>query len=100
MRCGLTGNLCRCTGYSPILDAGRHMDTTQHHRIEQLYPSAAMRREFATRCGKPIEVRAKWDEQEHVLISPPNLEAALTTLGEHSRRHDRRGGDRYRRADQ
>jgi len=84
MRCGLTGNLCRCTGYLPILDAGRHVDSTQHQRIEQLYPSVAMRREFAPRRGQAIEVCAEWDEQEHVFNSPPNLAAALTTLSEHS----------------
>jgi xanthine dehydrogenase small subunit len=83
MRCGLTGNLCRCTGYSPILDAGRQVDVARHQRIEQLYPSAAMLPEFSGRRGKPIEVRAVWDGQEQVFVSPPNLDAALAALREH-----------------
>ncbi len=83
MRCGLTGNLCRCTGYSPIIDAGRHVDVVQHHRIEQRYPSAPMLSEFAPRQAQPISVRVKWDGQEHVFISPPNLDAALVMLKEH-----------------
>jgi xanthine dehydrogenase small subunit len=83
MRCGLTGNLCRCTGYTPIIDSGRRVDTTQHHRAEELYPSALMLREFAERREQPIEVRAEWDEQEHAIFSPPNLSAALEFLGTH-----------------
>jgi xanthine dehydrogenase small subunit len=84
MRCGLTGNLCRCTGYTSIIDAGRQIDLTQHHRAEELYPSEHMLSEFAGRRGLPIEVRAEWDEQEHLFISPPNLDAALESLGSHS----------------
>jgi xanthine dehydrogenase small subunit len=83
MRCGLTGNLCRCTGYLPIIDAGRKIDTTQHHRAEELYPSAQMLSEFAQRRGERIEVRSEWDGEEHVFTSPPHLEAALEFLGAH-----------------
>lgn len=83
MRCGLTGNLCRCTGYTSIIDAGRQIDVTRHHRAEELYPSAHMLSEFAERRGQCVEVQAEWDEQEHLVISPPNLGEALESLGAH-----------------
>ena len=83
MRCGLTGNLCRCTGYSPIIDAGGRINLTQHHRAEELYPSQYMLSEMVQRRGQPIEVRAEWDESEHVFMSPPDLDAALNFLAEH-----------------
>lgn len=84
MRCGLTGNLCRCTGYLPIVDAGRAIDVARHHRAEELFPSPHMRREFSQRRGQPIEVRARWENEEHLFMSPPNLDAALEFLGTHS----------------
>jgi xanthine dehydrogenase small subunit len=80
MRCGLTGNLCRCTGYSPIIDAGRHVDVTQHERIEQRYPGGSILGEFALRRDQMIEVRAEWDEQEHIFFSPPSLNTAVELL--------------------
>jgi xanthine dehydrogenase small subunit len=83
MRCGLTGNLCRCTGYTPIIDAGQKVDVERHARLEERFPSAAMVGEVADRLHQPIEVRAEWDGQEHVFISPPDLEAALAALQRH-----------------
>jgi xanthine dehydrogenase small subunit len=83
MRCGLTGNLCRCTGYSPILEAGRNVDTSQHQRIENLYPAAPILSESNQRCTETIEVAAEWDEQLHIFISPPDLKSALSALAEH-----------------
>jgi xanthine dehydrogenase small subunit len=83
MRCGLTGNLCRCTGYTPIIDAGRKVDVARHHAVEDLYPSAAMQSDFAQRRNEPIEVQAEWDDELHTFMSPPNLDAALECLRAH-----------------
>lgn len=84
MRCGLTGNLCRCTGYMPILEAGRLVDVSQHERIERRFPSDALIGEIERRRGESIEVTASWDGEEHRFISPPDLESALNALEVHS----------------
>src|SRR4029078_12340230 len=83
MRCGLTGNLCRCTGYTPIIDAGRYIDVAQHERIEQRYPSSAILREVHERRTQPQEVRDEWNDQEHIFFSPPTLDAAVEILSAH-----------------
>jgi xanthine dehydrogenase small subunit len=82
MRCGLTGNLCRCTGYTPIVDAGRGIDISQHRRIEQLYPARPMLSELKQRRSETLKVRAEWDEHEHVFVSPAEMKSALVALGD------------------
>lgn len=42
LRYGLTGNLCRCTGYEAILKAGLEVDAKQMRRVEAMYPIEAI----------------------------------------------------------
>jgi len=38
VRVGLTGNLCRCTGYEPIIKAALTVDATNSPKVRELYP--------------------------------------------------------------
>lgn len=83
MRYGLTGNLCRCTGYVPILDAGAALDTESHRRLEEMYPSAPLLAEFAKRADDPIELAATCGGKQHLLFSPTEVGAAVEFLAVH-----------------
>jgi xanthine dehydrogenase small subunit len=83
MRCGLTGNLCRCTGYTSIIEAGCKMNLSSHERMAMRYPADAMISEFRQRRDESIEVRAEWESRLHVCGAPAKLHDALSFLAEH-----------------
>jgi xanthine dehydrogenase small subunit len=83
LRSGLTGNLCRCTGYTPIIDAGLACRDEEFQRINDLYPPEAMLAEFAELEASPLKLRAEWFGQPHVAFCPTTLDDALEYLAEH-----------------
>jgi xanthine dehydrogenase small subunit len=79
LRTGLTGNLCRCTGYVPILEAALAVDHTNLAPLSSRYPSRAMALELAERVSVPIRI----EHGERTFGAPIAIEEAVTILSKH-----------------
>lgn len=75
---GLTGNLCRCTGYDPITQAALAVDPAEVRRLNELYPPANLMAAFELHDGVPVRIEA--DRQ--VFASPSTVDAAVRFLAE------------------
>ena len=74
-RHGLTGNLCRCTGYVPILDAAKSC-TAEHKRLDDLYDAVPMLADLASFAHDPIELAGPLQRA----ACPTTLDDALAFL--------------------
>jgi xanthine dehydrogenase small subunit len=83
LRTGLTGNLCRCTGYTQIIESGLLCKEAQHERLNELYPPETMLAEFHKLRGEPLQLEAKWFGEPHIAASPATLAGALDFLAAH-----------------
>ncbi|MEX0612309.1 MAG: 2Fe-2S iron-sulfur cluster-binding protein, partial [Pirellulales bacterium] len=83
LRCGLIGNLCRCTGYTPIIEAGTKVTAASHPRLEKLYPAEAMLSQCHPRRHQHIELTADSDTGPHICFCPADLDEALSLLANH-----------------
>lgn len=80
LRHGLTGNLCRCTGYTPIIDAGLHCDGAEHDRLSNLYPAAPILADFNKGATDAIEIAGSTGDAAQRVACPTTLDDALAFL--------------------
>jgi xanthine dehydrogenase small subunit len=79
LREGLVGNLCRCTGYDPIVRAGLLIDAHRTKRMNDLFNSPAMLAELLDACRQPVFL----ESAEKVLCKPSTIAAAIAFKAAH-----------------
>ncbi|HVS31265.1 MAG TPA: FAD binding domain-containing protein [Thermoanaerobaculia bacterium] len=73
VRAGLTGNLCRCTGYEPIIKAA--LEVSNQPSIDSLYPPSEMLHAFESAEGDAVRIGT--------FFKPVDLEGAIRFKAEH-----------------
>lgn len=73
LRHGLTGNLCRCTGYDPILRAARAIPPHELRSLDELYPPESMLPELLDAARESVLVSSG----EKRFLKPATIEDAV-----------------------
>lgn len=76
----LTGNLCRCTGYQPILDAAVSVDANQYTLIKSRFYSKAQDAEL----NKIRSKSALIEGEQFSIFAPKTLNEAVRYLSRHA----------------
>jgi xanthine dehydrogenase small subunit len=80
LRYGLSGNLCRCTGYLQIIDAGCAVDPGKTARLSELYPDGPIIEVFEAHSDEGVLIT---DNTGRTVAIPASLQAAITFKAAH-----------------
>jgi xanthine dehydrogenase small subunit len=75
-RNALTGNLCRCTGYQPILDAAKAIDVKDCKSVKERFLDRAQEKELKLALSKSVHVIG----EDFEFIAPRSLKEAARFL--------------------
>lgn len=77
LRVGLSGNLCRCTGYVQIIEAAQSISPSDVERIGDLYPAGSIVEAFESVGGDDVQVVAKENGLIKTVYLPRTFDQAV-----------------------
>ncbi len=80
LKYGLTGNLCRCTGYTAIIEAGLAAGGKEQQRLSEAFPPTPLLADFAAHENDELLLT---DSASKSVACPDSLPAALSYLKDH-----------------